>query len=172
MLEETGPYEPPRDARTGGEARGFPIPAGRPVLAAAFPPLASLCRPGQHAACPLPRARPGGERAEGSVSRHLPAGGRGGSRSRGGRGSRLARGFQVKGEKTTGGRGGARAEGALPHPVHFTGNGTHPEEGPGGGPDAANGPPGAGEAGEAAVPSPRPWPRRPYKYPRRAASPP
>lgn len=30
----------------------------------------------------------------------------------------------------------------MPHPVHFTGNGTHPEEGRGGGPDAANDPAG------------------------------
>lgn len=55
----------------------------------------------------------------------------------------------MKGRKTTGrsGRGregGARAEGTLPHPVHFTGNGAHPEEGPGGCPDAANGAAGRG----------------------------
>lgn len=54
-------------------------------------------------------------------------------------------GFQVKGKKTAlrSGRslaGGVRAEDTLLHPVHFTGNTAHPEEGPGGGRDAANGP--------------------------------
>lgn len=52
-------------------------------------------------------------------------------------------GFQVKDKKIAGlgGAGGTRrAEGILLHPVHFTGNRAHPEEGPGGDPEAANGP--------------------------------
>lgn len=61
---------------------------------------------------------------------------------------------------------GGRGEGGghtLLHPVHFTGNRAHPEEGPGGGPDAANGPAGRGRPARRGPPSLRPWARTPVK---------
>lgn len=107
-------------------------------------------QPRTHSPCSCaPRGARRGQGRPGISPRQ--AGGRGGGRGSGsGRWeAAFGRGFQVKSKKTTGRcrrsrAGGARAEGTLPHPVHFTGNGTHPEEGPGGGPDAANGPAGRG----------------------------
>lgn len=122
-----------RCARAGGGVRGarrpgLPSPWNR---ADRFPlPPRLRCSPG-----PQLRALALGP------ARHLSTGGRGGGRSPA-RGRPRWLWFPGEGHENkprgsaglggAGRAGGARAEGTLLHPVHFTGNRSHPGEGPGG----------------------------------------
>ena len=141
----------------GADLPALPTPRNR---ADQFPPPPPASWPhfaGQaHAARPLPRrrGRAGGAPRQSRFG-HLSAGGRSGGGPRAGDegrkpGGRPPSGFLGEGQENNrpvwAGRGG-RGEGGghtLLHPVHFTGNRAHPEEGPGGGPDLANGPAGRG----------------------------
>lgn len=139
-----------RAAWRGSSSTSYSAEPGRPVPTAASCLLAPLCGPSPRRAPSSPRRGRAGGAPRQSRFGHLSAGGRSGGPRAGdeGRkpGGRPPSGFLGEGQENNrpvwAGRGG-RGEGGghtLLHPVHFTGNRAHPEEGPGGGPDAANGP--------------------------------